>query len=137
MYCNFASVRSVHMSSAHIALLGAVAGFTIYLGLPIGRLPTARPRLKTMLNAIATGILLFLLWDVLYHGWEPVDTALGHRQNGDALAKGAVLAAAFGCGLLGWSAGTGGAAERRGHRDLAGLRSVSWQPQLGPPPPVG
>jgi ZIP family zinc transporter len=89
------------MSSAQIALLGAIAGFTIYLGLPIGRLPTARPRLKTTLNAIATGILLFLLWDVLYHGWEPVDTALGHHQIGDALANGTVLAAAFGFGLLG------------------------------------
>ena len=89
------------MSTAQIALLGAVAGFTIYLGLPIGRLPTARPRLKTTLNAIATGILLFLLWDVLYHGWEPVDSALGHHQIGDALTNGAVLAAAFGFGLLG------------------------------------
>jgi ZIP family zinc transporter len=89
------------MSTAQIVLLGAIAGFTIYLGLPIGRLPTSQPRFSTTLNATATGILLFLLWDVLDHGWQPVDAALGHHQLGDALANGAVLAAAFGCGLLG------------------------------------
>jgi hypothetical protein len=31
------------MSSANITLLGAIAGFTIYLGLPIGRLRSPTP----------------------------------------------------------------------------------------------
>jgi ZIP family zinc transporter len=89
------------MSSAQITLLGAIAGFTIYLGLPLGRLRAEMPRLKALLNATATGILVFLLWDVLAHAWEPIDTGLGHDQIGEALGNGAVLAVAVGLGLLG------------------------------------
>src|SRR5947208_3195459 len=43
------------MPPSQIALLGAVAGITIYLGLPLGRLRAELPRLKTLLNGIATG----------------------------------------------------------------------------------
>ncbi len=89
------------MSSAQIALLGAIAGSTIFLGLPLGRLPAAMPRLKAGLNALATGILLFLLWDVLSHAWDPVDDALGHREIGAAVVNGLVLATTLGVGLLG------------------------------------
>ena len=54
------------MSTGQILLLGALAGVTIFLGLPIGRLHDVAPRrFKAFLSAIATGILLFLLWDVL------------------------------------------------------------------------
>jgi hypothetical protein len=38
------------MSSSQIALLGAIAGVTIFLGLPIGRLSNPLPRLKAALN---------------------------------------------------------------------------------------
>jgi len=89
------------MSSAQIALLGAIAGFTIYLGLPLGRLRAPMPRLKAGLNAVAIGILVFLLWDVLTHAWKPVDDALGHQEIGPALGNGLVLAVCIGSGLLG------------------------------------
>jgi ZIP family zinc transporter len=89
------------MSSAQIALLGAIAGFTIYLGLPLGRLRAPMPRLKTLMNAMATGILVFLLWDVLTHAWEPIDSGLGHGNLGEALGNGAVLVFTVGLGLLG------------------------------------
>ncbi len=89
------------MSASKIALLGAIAGFTIYLGLPIGRLPNPAPRTRALLNALATGILIFLLWDVLAHAWEPIDTALGDHRYGPALGKGLVMAVAVGVGLLG------------------------------------
>jgi ZIP family zinc transporter len=89
------------MSAAKIALLGAVAGFTIFLGLPIGRLRNPAPRLRALLNAVAVGILLFLLWDVLAHAWEPVDAALGKHDYGPAAGNGLVLAAGVGIGLLG------------------------------------
>jgi ZIP family zinc transporter len=59
-----------------IAVLGAIAGFTIFLGLPLGRLRTASAGIKALLNATATGVLLFLLWDVLAHAVEPVESAL-------------------------------------------------------------
>ena len=89
------------MSPAQIALLGAIAGLTIYIGLPIGRLRAPMPRLKALLNATATGILLFLLWDVLAHAWEPVDTALSQHHISDAVGNGVVLAVTVGAGLLG------------------------------------
>ena len=43
------------MSAGTIALLGAIAGFTIFLGLPIGRVRASMPRTKALLNAIAIG----------------------------------------------------------------------------------
>ncbi|KDF01442.1 zinc permease [Mycolicibacterium aromaticivorans JS19b1 = JCM 16368] len=89
------------MSASQIALLGGFAGFTIFLGLPIGRLRAPMPNLKTALNAVAIGILVFLLWDVLAHAWEPVDRALAAKQIGHALVNGALLAATFGTGLIG------------------------------------
>jgi zinc transporter, ZIP family len=89
------------MSPAHIAVLGAIAGFTIFLGLPVGRLRAALPRTKALLNAIAIGILVFLLWDVLAHAWEPIDQALGKHEIGDAVGNGVLLASTLGVGLLG------------------------------------
>ncbi|MCO6006133.1 hypothetical protein NE236_14155 [Actinoallomurus purpureus] len=89
------------MGSAQVALLGAIAGFTIYLGLPIGRLRSPLPKVRALLNAAATGILIFLLWDVLTHAWEPIDTALGHHHYGAATGNGAVFALCFGVGLVG------------------------------------
>ena len=80
------------MSSEKIALLGAIAGFTIYLGLPIGRLNNPHPKLRALLNAVAIGILIFLLWDVLAHAWEPIDTALGKHQIGSSLGSSAEAA---------------------------------------------
>ena len=81
------------MSAGKIALLGAIAGLTIFLGLPIGRLRRPAPRLRALLNAGAVGILLFLLWDVLAHAWQPVDEALSGHLYSSALGDGLVLGA--------------------------------------------
>ncbi|MEY9877420.1 ZIP family zinc transporter [Streptacidiphilus sp. MAP12-33] len=89
------------MSSSEIALLGAIAGFTIYLGLPIGRLRAPLPRTRVLLNAVAIGILVFLLWDVLTHAWEPIDNALSDHHYGPAVGNGLFFFACFGAGLLG------------------------------------
>ncbi|WP_308466700.1 ZIP family metal transporter [Rathayibacter soli] len=64
------------MSPLQIAVLGAIAGFTIFLGLPIGRLKTRSTTFQALLNAITIGVLTFLLWDVLSHAVEPVEAAL-------------------------------------------------------------
>ena len=42
------------MFTSQIALMGAIAGVTIFLGLPVGRLRRPVPRLKAALNGIAT-----------------------------------------------------------------------------------
>ena len=89
------------MSAARIALLGAIAGCTIFIGLPIGRMRAAMPRTRALLNALAVGILLFLLWDVLQQAWEPVQAAMAARTWGPALVDGLVLAAGTGVGLVG------------------------------------
>jgi ZIP family zinc transporter len=89
------------MSSAQVAVLGALAGFTIYLGLPVGRVRAPMPKVRTMLSATATGILIFLLWDVLDHAWAPVDAALSDHRYASAFGNGAVFAACFGAGLAG------------------------------------
>jgi ZIP family zinc transporter len=76
-------------------LLGLIAGATIVLGLPVGRLRRPAPALRTVLNALAIGILIFLVWDVVTHAWDPIDTALGkvHDHTGG-------LAPVFGYGAL-------------------------------------
>ncbi|MET9882731.1 ZIP family metal transporter [Streptomyces sp. NPDC006430] len=89
------------MSASQIALLGAIAGLTIFLGLPLGRLRTASPRLKAGLNAVAIGILVFLLWDILAHAWEPVDEALADGDPGASVRGGLVLSVGLAVGLLG------------------------------------
>ena len=59
-----------------ILVLGAIAGLTIFIGLPAGRIRRLPPGASAFLSATATGILLFLLWDVLSAGLEPVESAL-------------------------------------------------------------
>ena len=71
------------MSTAQTLALGAVAGFTIFLGLPLGRFKSADPRLQAGLSALACGILLFLLWDVLAHGVAPVEESLEEAVEGE------------------------------------------------------
>src|SRR5689334_12461205 len=91
------------MSSSKIALLGAIAGFTIFLGLPLGRLRTPLPRLRALLNAVAIGILLFLFFDVVEHAWAPIDSALGEDPHrvGTAVQYGAIMAVGLGGALCG------------------------------------
>jgi ZIP family zinc transporter len=126
------------MSSVQIAVLGLIAGATIFLGLPIGRLRAPLPRLKTGLNAVATGILIFLVWDVLTHAWAPVDDALAHHQYGNALGNGLVLAGTVGVGLLGlvWvdrilSRRPGAPAGGPGAATLADVTAPSWADASG------
>jgi ZIP family zinc transporter len=89
------------MSPAKIALLGAIAGLTIFLSLPIGRLRTPAPRLRALLNAAAVGVLLFLLVEVLEHAFEPVEEAVKERELGEAFGSGTVLVLGLGGALLG------------------------------------
>jgi ZIP family zinc transporter len=93
------------MSLEKTLVLGFIAGVTILLGLPVGRLQRPAPTLRMMLNAIAVGILLFLLWDVLSAAWEPIDAALSDFHAGDgglasASGYGLLFAGGFAVGLL-------------------------------------
>jgi zinc transporter, ZIP family len=86
-------------------LLGFIAGVTIVLGMPVGRMTRPLPRLRILLNAIAIGILLFLVWDVLSAAWEPIDNALGDLHDGNgglasAIRYGALFFAGLTVGLM-------------------------------------
>jgi ZIP family zinc transporter len=93
------------MSEAQTLLLGFIAGVTVLLGLPLGRMRAPAPGPRVFLNATAVGILVFLMWDVLTHAWEPVDAALGGLHDGSGalgpvLGYGALFLAGIGVGLL-------------------------------------
>ena len=61
------------MDYYQLLLLGAIAGFTILLGLPLAVLQNISARKKGFLNAFAIGILVFLIIDVFSHAWESVE----------------------------------------------------------------
>lgn len=88
------------MSQAEVTLLGAIAGATIFLGLPVGRIRAQLPRTRAWLNSLATGILVFLLWDVLAHAWEPIDTGLADKNVGRAVGLGLIFVVGLGVGLM-------------------------------------
>ena len=93
------------MSLTTTMLLGFIAGVTILLGLPIGRLRKPAPSLRALLNATAIGILLFLVWDVFSAAWAPIDEALasvheGKGGLGTAAGYGVLFAAGLSVGLL-------------------------------------
>src|SRR5215831_16485943 len=88
------------MSTAEILLLGAVAGATIFLGLPIGRLRGLGSETRAALSALATGILIFLLWDVLSGAVEPIESALDARHWGRFSWLAALGTAGFALGLM-------------------------------------
>jgi len=83
--------------------LGGVAGFTIYLGLPIARIRNIPRSLQTFLNSLAVGILVFLLWDVLSEISESIHDAMADAQKGDSglfVALIVLFAIGMGVGLL-------------------------------------
>ncbi len=94
------------MSFAQTALLGALAGFTIYLGLPAGRLRMLRDRGRVALAMFAVGILAFIFVDVVQHALSIVSQALdGYRHGTSSFGHLATLTAMLGLGFLAGSAG--------------------------------
>jgi zinc transporter, ZIP family len=88
------------VSTPQILLLGALAGLTIFIGLPMGRLQNVGQTFKAFLSATATGILLFLLWDVLVEAIEPVEDALNASEWGRFSWLSALAFGGFALGLL-------------------------------------
>lgn len=75
-----------------LLLLGLIAGATIFLGLPIGRLPTVNPVIRSGLSMLAAGILLFLLVEIL---------GKANEQTVEALRDGPLLGGVMILALLG------------------------------------
>src|SRR4051812_7433040 len=94
------------MSFAETALLGALAGFTIFLGLPFARLQLLSTRTRVALAMFAVGVLAFLLVDVLGHAFEVVEGHVeaasdGEGGFGEAAGYAALLAIGFALGSAG------------------------------------
>jgi zinc transporter, ZIP family len=112
------------VSSGQILFLGAVAGATIFLGLPIGRMQSVSAGVKSFLSAMATGILLFLLWDVVTAAVVPVEDALSNGNDGRFLWLVSLLASGFAVGLLSLAVYDGWLRRRR-NRALLGPGAAS------------
>ncbi|MGN6324580.1 ZIP family metal transporter [Pseudolysinimonas sp.] len=107
------------MNFGTAVLLGLIAGVTILIGLPVGRLRALNPALRTLLSSIAVGILIFLVWDVLAHAWEPIDVALASERHPEVLlVDGAVFAIGLALGLVGLALLERRIRRRRGDEDL-------------------
>jgi ZIP family zinc transporter len=97
------------MGFAETVGLGAIAGLTIYLGLPLGRVRRVDDRMRVCLAMFSVGILAFIFMDVTKHGEEILETALTHFKDhtasfGHVLGLFALLAGGFTVGTAGISA---------------------------------
>ena len=101
------------MTFGETIALGALAGFTIYLGLPLARLRLLGDRARVALAMFAVGVLAFLFVDVMSHGISILEHAVGDFSKGNGSFGHAALLALLLAG--GFVAGTAGLAllERR------------------------
>jgi ZIP family zinc transporter len=90
------------MGFAQTVILGAIAGLTIYLGLPLGRIRKISANTRTFLSMTSAGILLFLLLDIFTKLSEPIEAAItGSRNYTEFFVLMAIFILGFGFGLLG------------------------------------
>jgi zinc transporter, ZIP family len=94
------------LSFAQTAALGALAGFTIYLGLPFGRLQLLGNRSRVALAMFSVGVLAFIFVDVMEHAFGIVESAVegfkdGSGGLGNPLGLAVLLGGGFALGLAG------------------------------------
>jgi len=99
-------MEDLPMNLTQTVLLGALAGFSIYLGLPLGRIERVSERLRSFLTMTSAGILIFLLFDILQNIREPIEGALkdsisGKAPVGEFIWLVSIFIAGFATGLLG------------------------------------
>src|SRR5881227_701882 len=94
------------MSFGETVLLGALAGSTIFIGLPFARLRLLGMRTRVALAMFAVGVLAFLFVDVMSHGFTIVEDAVNAYKDGHAsFGHAAWLALMLGAGFAAGSAG--------------------------------
>jgi zinc transporter, ZIP family len=94
------------VSFGETVLLAALAGFTIFLGLPLGRLQVMSNRARVALAMFAVGILAFLFADIFEHALEIVEEPVeafeeGEQGIGEAIGLVALLGVGFAAGTAG------------------------------------
>jgi ZIP family zinc transporter len=68
------------MSFGETVALGAIAGLTIFLGLPLGRMKGVEDRMRVCLAMFSVGILAFIFMDVTKHGEEILETSVAQYK---------------------------------------------------------
>jgi len=110
------------LSFGETVLLGGLAGFTIYLGLPFGRIEFVTQRARVALAMFSVGVLAFLFAEVFVHGLEIVEHRFDELHDGSgSLPVGLLLGLLFGGGF------TAG---------LAGLALIERRMRNAKPPPI-
>jgi zinc transporter, ZIP family len=94
------------VSFGETVLLGALAGLTIYLGLPFARLEIMSDRGRVALAMFAVGVLAFLFVDIFEHALEIVEEPVeafeeGEQGIGEAIGLVALLGVGFAAGTAG------------------------------------
>jgi ZIP family zinc transporter len=94
------------VSFSQTIALGALAGLTIYLGLPLGRLQRVSVRARVALAMFSVGILAFIFVDVLQHALIILGDSVTRlkEHHGDVLET-AGLTALLGASFMAGSAG--------------------------------
>ncbi|MFN2448999.1 MAG: multicopper oxidase domain-containing protein [Candidatus Baltobacteraceae bacterium] len=121
MLPSFTSAKPRPLSFGWTALLGAISGLTIFLGLPIARMRNVSAQFIGALNAIAIGILVYLVVEIAGNATAPLTSALQDWHYAHApLAPVLWLAAAYAGGLFAGLAGLGVMAARMTKRAASG-----------------
>jgi zinc transporter, ZIP family len=94
------------MSFGQTIALGALAGFTIYIGLPLARLRLLSDVWRVALAMFAVGVLAFLFIDVMGHGVGILEDAVkgfskGRESLGHTVVLGLILGGGFAAGTAG------------------------------------
>ena len=120
MLPSFGSATRGPLSFAWTIVLGAIAGFTILLGLPIARMRNVPPQVIGALNAIAIGILVYLVVEIAGNATSPLVHAVQvWHGTGGSPADAIWLAVAYVGGLFVGLVGLGALAMRMSKRAAA------------------
>jgi ZIP family zinc transporter len=95
------------LSFGMTVLLGAIAGLTIFLGLPVARMRNVSPSLMAALNALAIGILVYLVVEIAGSATAPLVQAARFWHGGGAPLGVISLAIAYVGGLFAGLVGLG------------------------------
>jgi ZIP family zinc transporter len=94
------------MPLTQTVILGAIAGLTIYIGLPVGRMRLLGTRARVGLAMFAVGVLAFIFFDVLSGAHAIIGHALDQLRAGTGSPVYVVtLVAVLGAGFAAGSAG--------------------------------
>jgi ZIP family zinc transporter len=108
-------------------LAAAIAGSTIFLGLPVARLSGASERLRAVLSLVAAGVLLFLIIEIGHEAIERVEASVRDASASAALQSGLLFVTGLTAGLIGlaWIE------ERHAHADGSEVTEMATMIAVG------